>query len=157
MNRQYELNDPIRSENLKNNINVAIYDLSKRIAGDRWFIRICCVATLPMTDTLLNQLTETGEVAAAFKKRYADGLTLEVVKERNFVDEQVKDDVVQQIMDQISENSLNYMNIDAFPHKLLRSEFEKFKIEYFCRREIEETDDQDEEDGPADFSGCFKD
>jgi len=157
MNRQFELTDPVKVEYLPNDIKVAIYDLSKKIAGDRWFIRICCLATLSLNDTLLGELSEDEEMTAAFKERYNNGISLNLVKERNFIDETVKDQVVQELLDQIYEHSLDYMKNQTFPLKLVKSKFDAFKKEYYYRKEMQVTDDNDEDDGPADFSACFKD
>ena len=157
MNKQYELLDPVKTESLPNSIQVAFYDLSKPIAGDRWFVRICCVATLPVSEVFFEYLDEDKEILNAMKISCEDGLTMEIVKERNFVDEQIKDDVVKMFIDQITVNSLGYMGSKIFPQKLFLSKLEEFKKQYVVQKEMLINEPLDEDDGPADFSACFRD
>jgi hypothetical protein len=161
MNRKDILNDPIKSLNLKNNVQVAFYDLSKTIAGDRWFVRVCCVAKLPLLDVFFEGLEEDKEIVNAMKEACDAELTMEIVKDRNFIDEQLKDDVVKQFILQIEENSIGYMSSDIFPQKLFLSKFEEFKKKHLLTKASEgnsaSRDVLDEDDGPTDFSACFQD
>ena len=157
MKRLHELNDPVRVINLKNDIQISFYDLSKKIAADRWLVRICCIATLKFQDKMLKELSADLEIINAFKDRYANGLNLEVIKERNFIDESEKDDILKQLFSQIDENSLEYMGGPIFPMKLLKSKFKEFNKEYIERKQMQVVDDIEEDDGTADFSACFRD
>lgn len=160
MNRQYELIDPIKTKLLPNNVHFAVYDLSKPIAGDRWFVRICCVAKVFIPQDLFDTFDEDLELLKEMRESCNDTLTLEIVKERNFIDDKVKDDVAKELIQQIEQNSLHYMGSESFPRKFFLIRFEEFKIKYRINQnkvmnEIPEINDED--DGPADFSACFRD
>jgi len=161
MNRKDILNDPVKSLSLANNVHVAFYDLSKTIAGDRWYIRVCCIAKLPLADSFFEGLEEDKEIFNAMKESCDAELRMEIIKERNFIDQQLKDDVVEQLILQIEENSLGYMSSDIFPQKLFFSKFEEFKKKYLLSIAVESNsvlrNDSDEDDGPTDFSVCFQD
>lgn len=161
MNGQDKLNAPVKSLNLANNVHVAFYDLSKAIAGDRWFIRVSCVAKLPLSDTFFERLEEDKEIVNAMKESCDDMLTMEIIKERNFVDDQLKDDVVKQLILQIEENSLDYISSNIFPQKLFLNKLEEFKKKHLISLAAESNDAfndvLDDDDGPTDFSACFQD
>jgi hypothetical protein len=159
MNRKNILNDPVKKINLANNVRVAFYDLSKAIAGDRWFVRVCCVAKLPLSDTFFEGLKEDKKIVTAMKESCDAELTMEIIKERNFVDGQLKDDVVKELILQIEENSLGYISTSIFPQKLFLSKFEEFKKNHLLSMAAESNsalrEVLDEDDGPTDFSACF--
>lgn len=161
MNRKDILNTPVKSLTLANNVHVAFYDLSKTIAGDRWGVRVCCVAKLPLSNTFFEGLEEDKEIVNAMKESCDAELVMEIIKERNFIDEQLKDDVVEQLILQIEENSLGYMSSDIFPQKLFLNKFEEFKKKHLLSIATESNsalrDVTDEDDGPTDFSACFQD
>jgi hypothetical protein len=95
---------------------------------------------------------------AAFSTHYNGVLVHEFTKERNFVDENVKDEVVSAIIGQIHDNSLAYVANPVFAANLLQQKVDQFIQEQNVRREMGMVhDDEEEDDGPADFSACFRD
>lgn len=151
----------LKSEKLSNGILVSYYDLSKKVAGDRWLIKLVCEAAIPFAKVTENTSMngEDEEILGAMEERFGNNLTFDLAKERNFIDEAEKDLVFADLLDQLRRNALAYLENDMFPQKLFTRTFAEFKREYLTRKELGLFDDQDveEDDGPADFSACFKD
>ncbi len=157
MKRQYELKDPIKTKVLPNNAHFALYDLSKPIAGDRWVVRVCCVVRVSLSQDLCDTFDEDLQLLSEMKKSCNDTLTLEILKERNFVDSNVKDDVINELIEQIEGNVFDYMGSESFPQKLFLVRFKEFKKQYHIAQNMVLNTINDEEDEPADFSACFRD
>lgn len=149
----------LSSEQYENGVTVSFYNISKKMAADRWLVRIRCEAvyTVPESEWAVLQEEDAGLVAG-MKEKYSQGLEHTIVKERTFVDEAEMDEVLQLILAQLEENVCTYIGSDIFPQKLLDQKLEEWRQEYKVRKEmgmLEEPDDED--DGPADFSACFAD
>ena len=157
MKKLTELHSPVKSMDLKNKVHIKFYDLSKTIAADRWFVRVCCEVETPFNEDFLLHLEEDAALLDSFRASCGDTLSMQVVKERNFVDETVKDDVVTQLIEQIEQNSVEYLGAESFPHKLFLSNFGEFKKTHLLCQTVDVNTDLDEDEGPADFSACFKD
>ena len=157
MKRQYELTDPIKIKELPNKAHFAMYDLSKPIAGDRWVVRVCCAVKVSISQDLCDAFDEDLQLLSELRKSCNDTLILEILKERNFVDENVKDDVVSELMESIEHNVLDYMSIESFPRKLFQTRFAEFKKQHHIAQNTVMSPINDEDDEPADFSACFRD
>lgn len=143
--------------NLANGIHVSFYNLSRKIAADRWLIKVKCDALLPLRDDFADSVEDT-EFRIFVKDRCKNGLVFTVVKERTFIDESEKDDLLSEMLAQLEKNSLQYVGSELFPEKFLERKMEDFKNEFRVRQEMAKVKKNEEEDEePVDFSACFKD
>ena len=110
---------PISSHALKNGLTLRFLDESKKIAGDRWYV---CVqvsikipvekkwfADYPMDDAQFNQITRVLGNEVVFRQK----------KERNFISDEVKTQVVNEIRESTMETGLTYFGSDAFAAKFI--------------------------------------
>ena len=157
MNKNTETDKILDSMVLPNGIRVTLYDLSKKIAADRWLVKVKCEAVLQVHDDWFDSLADA-EMAAAMKQDCAHGVQHTLLRERNFVDEKEKDAILQELFDQLSENAKNYMGGDLFSRKLFAKKADDFKLKYRMQKELEgQTAVDEDDDGPADFSAYFRD
>lgn len=148
----------IEAKTLANGVKISLFDFCKPMATDRWYVKILCRLELAVSADMLvgSGLDSAGQ--AAFNDRYAGVLVHEFAKERNFVDEKVKDEVVAAIITQLNENSLSYVANPVFADNLFRQKVEQFAQELQVRNGMASVPDElQDDDGPADFSSCFQD
>lgn len=148
----------IESRTLDNGITVSIFDLGKQVATDRWYVKILCRLELPVADDRLGAAGLHGSELEAFRERFNGVLVHEFAKERHFVDDQVKDEVVAGIVGTLNKNSMDYVAHPVFADNLVQQKVEMVKQELKVRRELDMVEqDIDDTEGPADFSACFRD
>ena len=147
----------IETKTLDNGVKVSLYDFCKPVAADRWYVKILCRIIVDLPVEKLTESDLDDDMKTAFKEHYNKGLVHEFIKERNFVDEQDKDDVVSGIISQVNENSLRYVANPVFAENLFRQKVEEFTQEQHVRQQLGLGQDEEDDDGPADFSSCFQD
>lgn len=141
-----------------NGIRVTLSDCSRRVAADRWLIKIRCSAVAPFSSSSLAGLDDP-RLAAALDEKFGGGIEYRLQRERNFVDEQEREAVRDEMVRQLEENAFGYMADAGFPVRLAVKKIEEFRRKYEVARHYEAlaADEEEEESGPADFSACFRD
>ncbi len=147
----------IKNEKLANGTTLAYTDESKTITGDRLFVRLSCTVLVPLCAWMEEAINECGPEKDFFKNEIKDGLQHELVWERNFVDEKDKDKCMDDLMVR-AQDIYGYLSNDEFAIRLFHKRLAELKEERLCQVGIvESTQDSDLiEEGPADFSDCFK-
>lgn len=142
---------------LPNGIRVTFYDMSKRLAADRWLVKVRCEAVLALAPEDYGIIDDL-ELLDALKQKFAGGVTHTIVRERNFIDEREKDAICQELLSQLEENAFVYLGGERFPASLLEKKIGDFRKEFELERKRSAVAGAvDEDDGPADFSACFRD
>lgn len=148
----------IESRTLDNGITVSIFDLGKQVAADRWYIKILCRLELPVADDRLSAAGLHGPELEAFRQRFNGVLVHEFAKERHFVDDRLKDEVIAELVATLNRNSMNYVANPVFADNLVQQKVEMVKQELKVRQGLDMVEhDMDDDEGPADFSACFRD
>lgn len=151
--------EPFFIKPLDNGIVLSYFDLSRQIAGDRWFVRLSCEARLPVSADLLEECPPVeSEIDAEVRKRIGPTLTFSLVKERNFVAQDLRQATLDDLLTHITENILSYIERPDFPGKLFLREYKKLMQQVAINLQMEKikADADKDDDGPADFSSCFK-
>ena len=148
----------IYQEKLANGITVRVTDQSRQVAGDRWYIKMVCTASLPVEDGMIKVRDDDDpELLAMVRTRLGSEVMKEFVQERNFVDVQEKGEVMAELLARIKGNIKGYLASPKFPVSFLDrccDEARTVCLTMINRPTEEEADDTE---GPADFSGCFQD
>jgi hypothetical protein len=156
MNDNIEAEKILAAEVLPNGITVTFYDLSRNVAADRWLIRVQCEAVFEAGAELFARIHDE-ELAAAMQVDCAGRVRHHLGRERNFVDAREKDAVLGDLFSQLHENAIAYMGGELFLQKLFDRKVDEFRVKYLMRKEIERQEALEDDDGPADFSACFRD
>lgn len=150
----------LAQQTLDNGMTLTVEDLSKKIVGDRWLVRVSCQATIPVpvdfvsAHDLEDDPTLRQEVLASLGSEVSFAMT----KERNFVDGDEQPDVLRAMVEDIFANMVAYLSNQRFPEKLLRKRYGEAKQACLVARQYARIEhDGEEDDGPADFSACFRD
>ncbi|HSR36168.1 MAG TPA: hypothetical protein VLL73_03225 [Desulfurivibrionaceae bacterium] len=148
----------IEHKELPSGMVVTIHDVSKQVAGDRWLVKIRCEATIPVPQECVDeQVEEDATLKAAVLAKMGERLTFVVSKERNFVDDREKDEVLAGMVANVRENMLSYLANPLFPARLFASHYEEERANCLVERHYQALPQaDDEEDGPADFSALFR-
>lgn len=154
------LSRPIIDKKIAGNIRVRFYDRSRPIAGDRWLVKLDCEAVIPAAGEFWGQVDEEDkEILACTQKKIGANLTFSVSRERNFIAEQERQSVLDELMRRVEENIMHYLDNPEFPRKLFAKQYksakEKCLLEkYYRNKTIDQSPEDD--DGEVDFSELFK-
>ncbi len=148
----------VKEKQLSNGMRLSFFDESKIMAGDRLLVRLCCRALLPLRDDAFAVLAQDDPGLLQYLRKKSNGtLTFTTVRERVFVDEREQPEIFAELLESLESNTLDYLASPRFPEKLLVSRFEEFAREYQVKKELDMLVEEEEDDGPADFSDCFRD
>jgi len=146
----------IFEKKLANGLNCSIVDHSRPIASDRWYVKVVCDLVMSVRpEAYAGLVTGDTELDRITMERIGDGLEHQFIRERNFVDQAVKDELVTQLTEQLREVVSRFLKDEAMPARLLAAKFRE--IGNLCALErARATAVREEEDEPADFSHCFR-
>ncbi len=147
----------LETKTMSNGIKVSLFDFCKAVAGDRWYVKIVCRIELDVSNEDLSSLGLDNSGQAAFNDKYNGTLVHEFSKDRHFVDENVKDEAVNDLISQINDNSLNYVARPVFAENLIKQKVDELIQELEVRQQLGMNEQEEDDDGPADFSSCFQD
>ncbi len=117
---------------LKNGLFLNLYDRSRRVAGDRWYV--CLVGEIEIAynrDTLISLKDRIGDEVSegdidSFIKETKGRIVFEIKKERNFIDEREKDNVFSMLLSSLKKDALPYMNNPSFADGYLINCFKEY-------------------------------
>ncbi|MFA7383842.1 MAG: hypothetical protein WC001_10370 [Desulfurivibrionaceae bacterium] len=152
----------IAQRSLENKMTLTVYDQSKKMVGDRWLIKIICEAELPVDEGFFARLPEADlALQTEVREKMAGSVKFCATKERTFVAETERAALVAGMVADILTNMVTYLNKPGFPEKLFARKYEELRkacemARHYRRLQEEERKGDDPEEGPADFSACFK-
>ncbi len=131
-----DMEQPIRNIPLENGLTLQLMDLSRRVAGDRWNVRVKAAIGISVED-VLSKMKQTHR-----KEEIESVLGKEVVFEkemiRNFIDERERQAVVDQLCRSFLENAMTYLSRQHFAERFLfkqyRETLERKRIENLLKK-----------------------
>ncbi len=111
---------------LANGLQICFYDCSRRIAGDRWYVKLLARIPVKIDEERFVQLGGKPGLYAEFLEATGGTPSFELHKERNFIDEREKDAVFEAILTRLKEHALNYLSHESFADKFLKKEIKSF-------------------------------
>lgn len=146
----------VLTETLANGILVTCRDISRTIAGDRWYVGLRCQASLPVAAGALPRENDP-ELAARIRRQLGEALCLTQTQEKHFVAQGDKDTALQECLHRVRDHLLPYLASPAFPAKFMAQQYEQARQRCLAAEQSRSDDSDAAEDGPADFSACFRD
>lgn len=142
---------------LANGIRVTYLDESKKLAADRWLVKIRCRLTIPLQGWMSEALAGD-DPQTVFCRQELDGQLLhEMVLERNFIDESEKGGLQEEMIERLEESVLGYLSREAFVRQLFTAKLTEVKERYARQGWSKVSPDEgDETPEPDDFSACFR-
>lgn len=151
----------IAQRSLENNMTLTVYNQSRKMAGDRWLVKIVGEAELPVTEAFFSRLTEVDFVLQEeVRKVMAGSVKFSVIKEKTFIAETERIALVDLMVTQILTNMVTYLNRPEFPERLFARKYEEIRMACDTARHYRRLEDNDREgagidEGLPDFSACF--
>ncbi len=145
---------------LANGLQLAFYDRSRVLAGDRWRVELQARAVYPLAAGVPAPPPEPdAALREAIRVRLGDKLEFTVCRTRNFVDQGDKEEVLAGLLLAVKEHMLHYFVAPTFPARLFRDNWRRIREECLQQIRMEQaagSGADDEDEGPADFSALFK-
>ncbi|PXF55641.1 MAG: hypothetical protein C4B58_14770 [Deltaproteobacteria bacterium] len=110
---------------LPNNLVLEFHDYSRQVAGDRWLVGL--LVRIPIEISEDDFASRPRELYKDFLKEQGPVINFELKKERNFIDEKEKDQVFNQMLNELEEYALSYMGHKSFAKGFIRRQIQAFE------------------------------
>ncbi|WP_163338525.1 hypothetical protein [Desulfopila sp. IMCC35008] len=144
-------------EKLANDVVVRFYDESRRVAGDRWQVKVRYDAVISVPETFWSRVSGEPELIEEIRAVLGAVIVLTNVNERNFIAAEEKEVLVAEIINKARKNILGYLADPGFPERYFKCRFKEAREEIERKkREVWASNDDDTEE-PVDFAHLFTD
>jgi len=149
----------LAGKKIRDGISITFYDHSREIVGDRWQVELVGEMEIPVTETFWAVVHESdADLLDCVRKKIGNRIYFSISRIRNFVDQNEKQPVIDEMVQGFEENIMHYLDNPDFSRKLFVKNFtaarEKCMAERYRTSEPDQSDDADQD--PADFSHLFK-
>ena len=117
----------IKSIELSNGLKLDFYDISRKLAGDRWYVGLIARIDIPLTDSLLTNQQLSNYSVEEIGNALGESVRFQQKRERHYIDEREKDDLLNDLMDSFIKRTLNYLSLPDFPGKYILKEFQTYR------------------------------
>ena len=115
----------IKTLDLKNGLQLNVYDASRKLVGDRWLVSLIVRMDVPLTEALKKNSRQQMESINEIKSMLGESVLFEKKRERNFVDTAAKETVFKELCDMFLNSSLSYLAKDIFPKQYILKKYEE--------------------------------
>ena len=115
----------IKKVKLDNGLELELYDASKKVAGDRWLVKVVARIDVPVRDYLDDM--PSGTDASELKKIIGENVVFEKTTERNFVDDTEKETILNGFLDSFLENLVPYFSSSNLPKQFIAKKYKEAK------------------------------
>lgn len=147
----------LEDEQLANGVVVRFYDESRRVAGDRWQVKVRYDAVVSVSETFWSLVSGGPELIEEIRAALGGEIVLTNVNERNFISAEEKEVLVAEIVSRARKNIFGYLADPGFPERFFKRCFKEAREEIQRKkREVRVPDNEDVEE-PVDFSHLYSD
>lgn len=109
----------IETKTLANGLEMSIYDASRKIAGDRWYVVLLARVVVPVREGFLGQGADAMDPADV-QKALGETVVFEQRRERNFVDDNDKTAVFDNLYQTFLSGTGAYVAHPDFPIRFIK-------------------------------------
>ncbi len=102
---------------LENGLELKLYNASRKLAGDRWLVSLIARIEIPTNASSLKKYASPSLNVDEVRKVLGEKLLFEQKREKFFIDEREKDNVMKEIQDSFLSSLLPYLSCSNFPKK----------------------------------------
>ena len=124
----------IKTMELSNGLKLDFYDISRKLAGDRWYVGMIARIDIPLTDSLLTNQQLSNYSVEEVRNALGETVRFQEKRERHYIDEREKDPLLQIMMDSFIKSTLNYYSHSDFPVKYVLKELKAHLKQQAWRR-----------------------
>jgi hypothetical protein len=110
---------PIDTIPLKNSLSIEIYDLSRKIAGDRWQVELLASITIPVEAHWFGPNSPAPTDIATLRAVLGEVTRFEYRETRNFIDQREKEALFESMCATVKRNAQKYYEHPDFPARYL--------------------------------------
>ena len=124
----------IKTMELSNGLKLDFYDISRKLAGDRWYVGMIARIDIPLPNSLLTNQQLSNYSVEEIRNALGEAVRFQQKRERHYIDEREKDALLQGLMDSFIKSTLNYFSHPDFPNKYVLKEFQAYlKRQAWCQ------------------------
>ena len=116
----------IKTMKLKNGLDLDFYDMSRKLAGDRWYVGFVARIDIALTDSLSESQQLSDYSIDKIRAGLGETVSYQQERKRYFIDEDEKDALLLSLMDSFIETTLDYFSHPDFPGKYVVKEFKAY-------------------------------
>ena len=117
----------IKTIELSNGLKLEFYDISRKLAGDRWYVGLIARIDIPLIDSLLTNQHLSQYSVEEIRNTLGGSVRFQQKRERHYIDEREKDDLLNDLMDSFIKRTFNYLSLPDFPSKSVLKEFQAYR------------------------------
>lgn len=117
----------IKSIELSNGLKLDFYDISRKLAGDRWYVGLIVRIDISLIDSLLTNQHLSHYSVEEIRNTLGESVRFQQKRERHYIDEREKDDLLNDLMDSFIKRTLSYLSHPDFPGKYVLKEFQTYR------------------------------
>ena len=117
----------IQTIELSNGLKLDFYDISRKLAGDRWYVGLIAQIDIPLIDSLLTNQHLSQYSVEEIRNMLGKSVRFQQKRERHYIDEREKDDLLNGLMNSFIKRTLNYLSLPDFPGKYVLKEFQAYR------------------------------
>ena len=122
----------IKSVDLINDLTLEFYDISRKLAGDRWYVGVIAQIDIPLTDSLLTNRLLSPRGIDEIRNALGKTVRFQQKRDRHYIDEKNKDELLNDVMDSFLKSSIPYLSHPNFPAKYVLKEFKTYLKRQQC-------------------------
>ena len=115
----------IKKIELENGLTLEFTDVSRKVAGDRYLVVLQTRVTVPVEEKWFPKESAGRPELADIIAKVGTEVVFEQRKERNFVDEREKPDVLADIVAVAEDYGIRYIGHPDFPQKLILKKYQE--------------------------------
>jgi hypothetical protein len=113
----------IKKIDLESGLTLEFINLSRKIAGDRYLVALMTRIKVPVEKRWFSEKDLSLPDIAEIRKKVGKAVFFEHKKERNFIDEGQKEEVLNELIQVAEEYGVRYLGHPDFPKKLILKRF----------------------------------
>ena len=123
-NGEYQMEQSLMKRmELSNGLKLDFYDISRKLAGDRWYVGMIARIDVPLTDLLLTSQQFSNYSVEEIRNALGETVRFQEKRERHYIDERERNVLLQDLMDSFIKSTLNYFSQPDFLEKFVLKEY----------------------------------
>lgn len=125
---------------LENGMELRLYDCSRIMTEDRWIIEISCNAFIPLDESYWDTVADEDlHYRQAIREMLGEKLVFSSSQKRTFVDAEEKETILREMVQQVYDSILEYLNRPYFPHRLFEKLYKDARRKVLIREAMDQS------------------
>ena len=122
--KENDTGEILNKRRLENDMELILYDYSRSMTEDRWIVEIHCKAFIPLNESFWAAVSdEDSRHNSVIREMLGDKLVFASSKKRIFVKAEERDALLREMVQQLYDSTLAYLNRLDFPRRLFEKQY----------------------------------